>query len=387
MMTVQRYLMAIMALLLFTLIGSAVEKEQTLAGLQLGESKDAVVAKMGYPAGKIIALPPTEIRPDDAGAADGTSSAQAGQNQHNILVFYDILTDKEVWIGDSTIVLAGATASSRPTNNPTMMPGNNPMMMGNNPMMMPGAAAGMTGGSSNGEQRVYLPVWAYTVRTNALNLDQEQLIYRVNDTYSVAVTLTKKNGQFQVTDIVACSFEPLKRFPGKPGQKQTALNFSKKTPPVTSRGVTIGSTFGSVLSHHGWTQYCFAYPGESVSEIKAHSSQAVPVPFYKVTENSGSITVSPEPDVWENSTTTPGESPVRLTDGKKESIRAGFSRNCVLLYPDAGVIFTIADMTVVRIQIGTGVVAPSLPTATGNATGGQFQQGNQGDQSVDNPWF
>ncbi|HEX2948062.1 MAG TPA: hypothetical protein VHV83_00580 [Armatimonadota bacterium] len=342
----QRSLIVLLVILMLTLAAFAAGKEQKLAGISIGQTDNEVRGILGSPAGKIVAMPPTEVRPDDPTAAAGQTGLQssgATTKPPNILVFTDNLSQQEVWIGDSTIVLPGATATATPAPVAT------------DAGMSPDGTA-----TSGNSQTVSLPVWAYTVRAGALDLNQQQYIYRINRTYSIGVTFTKKNNEYRVTDIVASSFEPLTKYPNKPGERAKAFNFGNRT-PMTSEQVQIGSSFALVLEKYGWPQYCYPYVSKPISEIKGDISKSIPVPFYSVTGSDSGLTVTPQPNIWDTQQTIPGDSPMRFTDGKKEVIRVGFSRNCFVIYPNAGVAFTLADMDVVRIQIGNGVVTPPPP--------------------------
>lgn len=333
------------------------QEEQKLATIQLGISKAELVERFGRPSGKMIAIPPIEIRTDDPTIIAGPKTAITApaveyegppQKAPNILIFTDYLArpEQEVMIGDSTIVSTGTTTMS------VMMTGPG---MSASPMALDGST-----NSGSAVPHVFLPPWAYSIRAITLNTDQEQLIYKINDTYTIAVTVTKDaSNQFMVTDIVACSFEPLvAKIPTQINYKSTFNKIKGTLPARTAKGIRLGSKFADVLNDYQWTNWCLPFVANQVSAIKGGASTSVPVSFFTVSDSAGSMSVSPDPPLWEDIAIVPGDRPVRFTDGKNDIINAGFSRNCLLIYPDEKVAFTLVDFKVVRIQIGAGVMTP-----------------------------
>ena len=338
-------------------IAAFAQEEDKLATVQLGITKAELVERFGKPSGKMIAIPPIEIRTDDPQIISGPKTNMATvpveyegppQKAPNILIFTDYLAqpEQEVMIGDSTIITTGASTMS--------------YMMDPSMSASPMSLDGSTGTNGSAVPHVVLPPWAYSVRANALETNQEQLIYKINNSYTLAVTVTKDaSDQFMVTDIVACSFEPLTaKNPTQINYKSTLAKIKGTLPARTAKGIRLGSKFAEVLRAYEWTNWCLPFVTTQVSQVKGGASKSVPVSFFTVSDSAGTMTVSPNPLLWEDIAIVPGDRPVRFTDGKDQIINSGFSRNCLILYPDEKVAFTLVDFKVVRIQIGAGVVTP-----------------------------
>jgi hypothetical protein len=228
-----------------------------------------------------------------------------------------------------------------------------------------------------------IPLFAYVVLSTKLSLDQKEFIYRLNNFYSVGITITGRRREARVTDIIACTYEPLRedyikktgkyeRRDGVPinfyyGRKQTYV------PAGTSKGVRIGSRLDDVLRKHGWPEVFLPFVSDDITLIKLPPGANIPVNNTSVAvatrggagASAGAISPLPTPDAGAAAGTAAGEKIVTLTDGQDRLIPTGFARNCLLLYPNDRVALTLVDFIVVRIQIGTGVVRPPDPPALG----------------------
>jgi hypothetical protein len=361
------------------------EKEQTLAGIRLGQTKKEVIALLKAPAGRIIPMPPLELRPDNPASEEVRKAAAIKygkmQDPPNTLVFTNNLTKEEIAIGETTLVAAGATA---------------PLATGGGSApMSPGP---MTGGAPDGEGEsaaitnfVTMPPWAFIVRAIYLNLDQEQLIYKMNETYSLGITFTKKGADLVVTDIVASSFEPLKRFPPKKQPKQPiqvnylCARLHHAFPVNTAKGLTIGSNYADVLRKQGWAKYSISFVADEI-DSKHKGNVDGPVSFYAFTRNAGSDTMAPTPELWEKPDIVPGDFPVRFTDGVIEVINAGFASSMQLIYPDSGISYTLINFKVIRVQVGNGVVPPPpAPVPPDGMGGGGAAPGGMGGGPAPTP--
>lgn len=202
-----------------------------------------------------------------------------------------------------------------------------------------------------------LPTWAYPVRVGYLGLDQQEYLYRINSTYSVGVVFTGEGAESRVTDIIAASVEPfvytkvdddLKKVPMK--QKLDMFYAEKKLDlsAGTTLGVTLGSSFSRMLQKHGWPEVFLPFVTDQAVEY-----QLFPTPEVKdVSPLSGRGVGTGEA----------GIDPVRIYDPNNSfSLVSGFSDNFMLLYVKHGVAATVVNMTVVRLQIGQGVVQPPTP--------------------------
>lgn len=121
-----------------------------------------------------------------------------------------------------------------------------------------------------------LPIWAYAVRVYKLALDQQQLIYRINSTYSLGITITGQGEEGRVSDIVACSFQPFTMIVDKTAvvlktvHKAPNFTFASKHTQLqaaTSKKVSIGASFKNVLQAHGWPIGFLPFSAEQSSFI------------------------------------------------------------------------------------------------------------------------
>lgn len=199
-----------------------------------------------------------------------------------------------------------------------------------------------------------LPLWAYTVRVSRLAIDQQELLYQINDTYSIGVTITGQEAEGRVTDIIACSFEPLKRWPDKPERtlERKKINFTRtSTKKVyyagTSKGVRIGSKFSEVLTAHKWPPVFIPFATSPVQTVVVERDGP------KVVPNKAPTMVPPSVGLTQIG--------VSLTQADNLSLPVNFADNFIMMYPDDSLALTIINMTVVRIQIGEGVVKPAIP--------------------------
>jgi len=253
---------------LYGALTAAVAAERQLAGIQLDMKPKQVIDILGDPTAIIIAQPPTSgpaagspLGPGGmpggmrspsgmpmAGGFPGAGmpGAAAPADAPNTLVF--LYKDQEIELNDAAPA-----------------PG---------PMPMPGMAAGRsaTRGAASS-----LPIWAYTVRVSKLALDQQQLIYKINSTYSLGITVTGQGAEAHVTDIVACSFEPFtysnnskKLVAKKPNFLYAAAptGIAKRFIPAgTSKGVLIGSHLADVLKAHRWPEGFLPFVPDMVAAI------------------------------------------------------------------------------------------------------------------------
>jgi hypothetical protein len=417
----------------------------------------AVTALLGDAQGKFIPVPPLVMGGSNtkALALDGEANPPL-----NSLEFIDRSIKnhpQEISIGESTIVMAGAqtmsmAAAASPiqdvgapaTTAPSSAPAgsfaaamqdiqNHPAMGGPGGFGGPGGAAGPAGmlqppwmqqpggvgapGAFGGgvspaagpstpsmtasnTTTAYLPVWAYNVRTLYLALNQIQLIYRLNEHYSIGVTLTKQGNNYSVTDIAVCSFEPLMVFPVPPSAKNPhVLNFAfskdkmKSFPPVTLKGLKIGASYADVLNKYGWPKYSYPFVAKQVGVVYAGTPTTIPVPYFTFTRNNGQDSISPQPSMYE-STGVAGANEVSFTDGTTEMMDTGFVANCFFVYPEAGLAITVVNMKVVRLQIGNGVTTPptlgkSSTTLSPDAPSAPFSTppSTQPAGTSDDTWF
>ena len=321
------------------LMTGVVAKETMLAGITLGMSREQVIDTYKQPAGRMYAEPPTEIRtPEVTTGTPAPTMPTTGRRQvlPNTLVFVDMTTNNELVIGETTIVKQGASMMSY----------------------------GMT--PTGAAEEVTLPAWAYMVRANSLAIDQELLIFRINATTSLAVTITrnKANGTSRVTNIIVSSYDPLRPSSGKaiPAGNRKTLDDT-----ATSTNVKIGSTLENVLSNYRWSPYIYPFMTSKVSEVDpkapAREDAQVPISVIRITRSAdGTDTISPETSVWESMDPGAiGNKTITFTDGVRTKIGVGFTKNLMILYPDDSVAFTLLEMKVVRIQVGDSVVIPPDP--------------------------
>lgn len=339
-LTMKKILLIFSLVLSTILTGSVNAKESQLAGIRLGMSREQVIDLLKSPAGRMYSEPAMEIRSPEITTGAGFAPPTApviGKKQAlpNTMVFVDMLTGSELVISETTIVKQGASMMSYG--------------------MMPDGSA----------ESVTLPAWGYIVRANSLALDQEMLIFRINSTTSIGVTITKNKslGTSRVTNIVACSYDPLRT----KAKSVPVVNRPKIVDTSTSTNVKIGSSLTEVMNSYRWSPYIYPFVAAKVDEIavKAPPKQdsAVPITVMRITRTSENTdSVSPETSLWETTEITPvGDKSLIFTDGVKTRIGMGFSQNLLILYPDDGVAFTIINMKVVRIQVGDSVIIPPDP--------------------------
>jgi len=350
-----------LSLLLVALTGMAIEKK--LAGISLGMKPTEVIEMLGDPTAILMAQPPIITRTAGTGVG-GAISGLPGTMENmipeadrpNTLVL--IYNDQEIEIGASG---GEMTASMEP--------------MFNTPM----ASAASAGSKAE------IPVWAYVVRATKLSLGQQELIYKINDTYSLGITITGAGKEAKVTDIVACSFESFKTFPNNPTRlyERKMVNFfynapdktkRRQLPAGTSKGIVIGSRLDEVLTRHGWPQYFYPYVSDPIAKIVlAHPRATIPSVPVKPGASAGaalaSAPVSPT-DMMGPNVSASGEKPAMFTDGDKFTMSTGFTKNALMLFTNDNVALTLVDFTVVRVQIGSGVVRPPEPPRISTPTPG-----------------
>jgi hypothetical protein len=197
-----------------------------------------------------------------------------------------------------------------------------------------------------------IPSWIYTVRVAHLGLNQQELIYRINDTYSLGITITGEDREARVTDIIACSLLPLTTWPTNPKREFDRSNSfykgmfnykygdKKDHPAGTSKKVTIGSKLNEVLLAHKWPDYFIPFTTTPAATMTLDPRFNTPV------FSSGG---SQQPDYGSTS----------FAMGNS-SLNIGFANNCVLLYPDDGLALTLINQIVVRVQIGKEMLRPSM---------------------------
>lgn len=331
--------------------------ETKLAGIRIGMKPAEVIKLLGLPNGIYLAQPPLVIR-DPSALEGGVGGAMAGiaagaaaatealvEPQNTIIFINSEQGGREIELAPATTV-APASADDK------------------------AAASGAT-----------LPAWAYVMRPTTLSLEQQVMVYKINPTYTLATTITGRGAEAKVSDIVVCSFEPFKRDPNT----FQPLKFSPKTintysptlrrifPASTKegKGAMIGSSLAEVLGAHRWPEVFVPFATSKMDNIQiAH-------PRNKDDRGSSvpdiAVVVAPKENVASgasqsfgstlagNMPPAIGEFPVTFTDGKDLLYPVGFSKNCLLIYPSSSVAFTLVNFTVVRIQIGAGVVRPLKP--------------------------
>ncbi len=413
-------------LILCGALSAAFAVEEQLAGIRIGMKPQQVTDLLGDPTAIIIAQPPLTGAKANNGAAStrtmgGSPLAWQPWNNNalqtetpNTLLF--IYGGQELELTPSVMSHGVGTqaAAARPFS-----------MMMMNPMMNPMNAQGPHKNAPT------LPIWAYTVRVYQLALDQQELIYHINSTYSLGITISGQGAEAKVSDIIACSFAPFaiktdanlyaideqKSYHVK-AEKALSFDYPLKKrafPAGTSKQVRIGSTLMEVLKAHGWPDGFLAFNSDDMAVIPLGKIPPAP-------ENTGTLTpmgmmmmppilggLMPPPNIGLNiqhgAAKTPtgakaGKLPkagqqqqaasivdsdgsiaiakidellkvvphtippvIQFMDNVGTNLSVPFSTNCVLIYPDDHVAFTLIHSTVVRIQIGKGVVKP--PDDTG----------------------
>ena len=290
-----------------------------LAGIQLGSKPQDVIDALGEPTAYLMAQPPIT----EEGAA-GVVNAATGDvaPPPNTLIF--LWGDKEVELSTAGTVTSGA--------------------------------GGVPGVSTAAPQ---LPLWAYTVRVAKLSLDQQELIYRINDTYSVGVTITGQGAEARVTDVVACSFEPLILWPSDPKKTLTrSINFNytasrsgkaaqRPLPAGTKKGIAIGSKLDAVLIAHKWPALFLPFSTKQLGHITIDLTTGNAIPDTKASTSIQDL--------------ADGGTSLSLSTPAGTKIPFPFAKNMVLLYPEDKLAITLVDYTVIRIQLGEGVIKPIAP--------------------------
>jgi hypothetical protein len=308
-----KYRYWIISLLMLTCMLSASAIERQLAGIRLGMTPKDVIDKLGEPHAIIMAQPPV-------GASIG---AAAGENT---LIY--LWKDKEIELKPDTTVAIGTD-------------------IGNNS----------------------IHDWAYTVRVARLALNQQELIYRINDTFSLGITITGERNEARVTDVIACSLLPLTFWPSEPARgfnrsdqffKDMFLfiysSDGKKrivsAGTSASRGkVTMGSRLDDVLKYHKWPEYFIPFETQPAALMIFQPGR--PRPEVKSVEGSA----------------TPAGS-TSFAFGPSSVTQADFANSYILLYPDDNLALTLINNLVIRIQIGREMARPNMTDFVPKNVGG-----------------
>ncbi|MHB0936934.1 MAG: hypothetical protein ACYDCO_11870 [Armatimonadota bacterium] len=349
-----RYVIICLLVLASVLTASAVERQ--LARVRLGMKPKDVIDLLGEPTAILMAQPPltggapAAQRPGMGGpgmgvpgmggpgmggpgmGGPGMGEAAGPAQAENTLIF--LYNDQEIVLDGNTKISTGSNVG-------------------------PGT----------------IPFWAYTVRVARLALDQQELIYRINDTYSLGITITGQGNEARVTDAIACSLKPLTYWPSDPTRGYNRANaffadmfffkYADKDAQVaknkrdlyltagTSKGITIGSRLNDVLLAHKWPSYFIPFTTEAAAVVTFDSKGV------KVSEAQGGKS---------------GGGTANFATGPTGSLSAGFANNCLLFYPDDGLALTLMNFTVVRIQIGKELSKPGMeefvPDRAGAPAGG-----------------
>jgi len=331
-----RYLIVGILMLATLVAASAVERQ--LARVRLGMKPKDVIDLLGEPTAILMAQPPLSglaaaPMPGEGapfgpgmmpgmmpGRGPGLAPPSVSSVRENTLVF--LYRDKEIELGPDTKVATGSD-------------------------IVPGA----------------LPLWAYTVRVARLALDQQELIYRLNDTYSLGITISGQGNEARVTDAIACSLKPLTYWPSDPTRvfnranpffqdmfyfkyvDKDALIARNKSDLYlaagTSKGIKIGSKLDEVLKAHKWPSYFIPFTTEAAAVATLDPKGALT----KVNEAQGGKS---------------GGGSAEFSSGSAATLKVNFANNCILLYPDDGLALTLMNFTVVRIQIGNELTKPSM---------------------------
>ena len=319
----------IICILVLASVVSASGVERQLARVRLGMKPKDVIDLLGEPTAILMAQPPLSSGREKPSPLDemrmagmpGARQPSSAPTQDNTLVF--LYNDQEIVLDANTKISTG----------PTVTPGT-------------------------------IPFWAYTVRVARLALDQQELIYRINDTYSVGITITGQGNEARVTDAIACSLKPLTFWPSDPTRGYNRANaffadmfyfkYADKDALVaknkkdlyltagTSKGITIGSKLNDVLLAHKWPTYFIPFSTEAAAVVTFDAKGV------KVSEAQG------------GRSETVTASFASGTSGTSGSLNAGFANNCLLFYPDDGLALTLMNFTVVRIQIGKELSRPGM---------------------------
>ncbi len=321
--------------------------ERKLAGVKLGMKPKQVFDLLGDPTALIIAQPPLTMMessdltlPGTEGSGDSGAAPPPGQP--NSLIF--------LYNGDE-IELTASVQNEAANTVAEVLAGEQP------------AAT---------KAEVKLPLWAYNVRAAKLALDQQELIYKVNDTYSLGITITGQGIDAEVTDIIACSFEPFKKWPAEPSKEwdRRDINFLFKYGPTkiplpagTSKGVLIGSRLDEVLKAHKWPDYFLAFTTEKVATLTIDPERPMVDPGIPlapvVTTAAGDSS-----NLASSASGVASGTECSFLQARGSALGVNFTTNCTMLYPDDNVALTLINFTVVRIQIGKELVHPTPPSTT-----------------------
>lgn len=303
-------------MLLLTVTLSAVAAERQLAGIKLGMRPQEVTGLLGQPTATIIAQPPLNsgdntpsplsITPPGMGPGQPTRPTSVRAN--SLILIYE--RQEYELSADQTISFDGKISGSQ------------------------------------------VPPWIYTVRVARLALDQQEMIYRINDTYSLGITVTGEDREARVSDIIACSVLPLTYWPADPKREFNLKDAFYKDifkykygnkhelPAGTSKKVTIGSKLDDVLRKQKWPDYFIPFSSTPAATMTLDPRYTQPV----------YAAPGPAPTDGGNTTFSLGSSTLNIN----------FANNCILLYPDDGLALTLINDIVIRVQIGKELTRPSM---------------------------
>ncbi len=265
------------------------------------------------------------------------------------------------------------------------------------------AVFGPAGDPEKAETQTYW--WAEVVKSTRLALDQRVLVYWINETYVLAMTIKGEGPDAPVSDVVACSFAPFLVSTGKPINKARPLDFrykykmiSRDLTPRTALGISIGDNLKKVLMTYGWPDYCLPYVSSDLPPIRIVNGHYEIASMKAVVNTAITATPSADPGAapaqpaagGAADTTTPAAPKVippmasfwgLYATGRSSDVT--FTKSCYLIYPKQRVAFTLVDFTVVRIQIGLGITTPQIPdTPIVWAPGMEAVQTNTGPSSA-----
>ncbi len=298
----------ITCLLLCGALSVALADEQVLATIHIGMKPKELTKLLGEPTAIIIAQPPVSS-PDGSNpraprtpGMPGIPGMIAPADKPNTLVLITGEGNNRTEIELPANAGASTTRSTSSTGATGQKGRSGYMGMGQMGMGQMGM------GKNDNKTNTTLPVWAYTVRVSRLALDQQQLIYRINKSYSLGITITGQGAEARVSDIVACSFQPftMKAGPVKVTKERedsspsgrdkntsmtatietTGLTFVAQAPDFyflhkmsdgsthkewlpagTTKKVGIGSTLRAVLQAHGWPSGFLPFKADEYSII------------------------------------------------------------------------------------------------------------------------
>jgi len=393
-------------LLLCGALAAALADEQVLATIHIGMKPKELKDLLGEPTAIIIAQPPlpsaNALNPaiPMGFAGKPLSALTAGSpDKQNTMV---LITGEGHNKTETELAPSGEESGKGPKGQPGI----------NGPM---GRSAAIGPGTETKSSNTTLPIWAYTVRVSSLSLDQQELIYRINKTYSLGIVITGQGAEAKVSDVVACSFMPFSMSVSKSAlvsrRMRPDFTFDRKKgqlPATTSKMVTIGSTLAQVLKAHLWPTGFLPFVADQLSIIPlAKLPDNIAPPPSTTTDESGSkgpgglrkktgIRGSGSPFGHSPGEQSPATTPVPQTsasllspdgsltpdnlsrlslkpiadtalpraefqNGAGTHLVVPFTDSCLLIYPDDQVEFTIIHSLVVRIHIGKGVIRPETP--------------------------